>query len=63
MELTVNSRMTMLVKKMVQIKNFEVRFFNARDTIAKEVNERDHSVKQVCFLREENEKLKKQNEL
>lgn len=63
MELTVNSRMPMLVKKMVQIKNFEVRFFNARDTIAKEVNERDHSVKQVCFLREENEKLKKQNEL
>ena len=54
----------------LQIKNIEVKLFNAIDTISKELNDLKSQCKinctdtdHMCFLRDENEKLKKQNEL
>ena len=54
----------------LQIKNIEVKLFNAIDTISKELNDLKSQCKNnctdtahMCFLRDENEKLKKQNEL
>ena len=54
----------------LQIKNIEDKLFNAIDTISKELNDLKSQCKNnctdtayMCFLRDENEKLKKQNEL
>ena len=54
----------------LQIKNIEDKLFNAIDTISKELNDLKSQCKNnctdtayMCFLWDENEKLKKQNEL